>query len=178
MRRESGVSCDSSNCLHCHGGHGRPPSATDATCRRSSLDSLNRGWASDSNLTCIQRCSADFGTPCRAHHDVWLGANQTHWQPSPSWDTQTQPAPANLISLASFKVPVHQGRRDLLGGIGFSDSGRLLATASVGKQVHAYHVHRGEATNHGGGSCQPFTSHRMPSKLSCLTWQPGSEVRG
>lgn len=185
MRRETGASCDSSNCLHCH-SHVLQPAAPDASCRRSSLDSLNRAWASETNLTCMQRCSADFCGPSHAHScdnaplatDVWLPARRyAHaWQPSPSWDSQPHPSPASLISLASFKVPVHQGRRDLLGGIGFSDSGHLLATASVGKQVHAYHVRCSQATQDGDGGCQPFASHRMPSKLSCLTWVPDSEV--
>lgn len=117
------------------------------------------------------------------------------WQAQPSWDTRPDPVPAALVSLTSFQTPVHQGRRDLVCGIEFSDSGRLLATASVGKQVHVYNVqYRSDDWGDDGegyvrqqwwsGSngavvqqdCLPFVSHRLPSKLSCLTWAPASEV--
>ncbi|KAI7846252.1 hypothetical protein COHA_000232 [Chlorella ohadii] len=93
----------------------------------------------------------------------------------PSWQ-----APSVLREVASFLPPAHHHRprpgssccTDIVCALEFEEHGWLLASAGVSKQVRVYSL--ASRLQHPGDESylRPLRCHRMPSKLSCLAWNP------
>ncbi|KAK9805573.1 hypothetical protein WJX72_005987 [[Myrmecia] bisecta] len=98
-----------------------------------------------------------------------------------AWQARAQPVPAIMLEAAAFQPSEtcqSQQRRqhsDIVCGVEFSREGSLIATAGVAKQVRIYSLSSLQSSSGGSLHQLPVALHRMPSKLSSITWSPDIE---